>query len=97
MSKNKIIKSVAFNITNEEDAQILKSISRRNFSGYVKKLIKEDIYTRNKEKAQNEPVAAIEEPIKQPRELTAVEKMAKMKEQIKKTGNNNPGPRLFNQ
>ncbi|MBU8908468.1 hypothetical protein [Desertibacillus haloalkaliphilus] len=43
MSKNRFVKSVSFNKTNEEDQLILKNISRRNFSGYVKKLILEDI------------------------------------------------------
>lgn len=40
---NKIIKSVSFNKTNSQDQRILKAISRRNFSGYVKKLILADL------------------------------------------------------
>jgi hypothetical protein len=43
MSENKVIKSVSFNITNEKDAAMLKHFKRRNFSGYVKKLIWNDM------------------------------------------------------
>lgn len=43
MSKTKFPKSVSFNTKNEEDKLILKHIARRNFSGYVKKLIIQDI------------------------------------------------------
>jgi hypothetical protein len=42
-ANNKVIKSVSFNITNETDAKILKAIKRRNFSGYVKKLLLAEI------------------------------------------------------
>ncbi|MCM3573261.1 hypothetical protein M3172_08645 [Mesobacillus subterraneus] len=41
--KNRFSKPVAFNNKNEVDKKILKHVSRRNFSGYVKKLILEDI------------------------------------------------------
>jgi hypothetical protein len=43
MSKNKVIKSVSFNITNEKDQEYLKRIEDVNFSGYVKELIEKDI------------------------------------------------------
>jgi hypothetical protein len=43
LSKNKIIKSVSFNITNVKDQEYLKRIDGINFSGYVKKLIEKDI------------------------------------------------------
>jgi len=36
------VKSVHFNTKREEDSQLLKGIGRRNFSKYVKQLIKED-------------------------------------------------------
>jgi len=41
--KNRFSKPVAFNNKNEEDQLILKHVKRRNFSGYVKKLILADI------------------------------------------------------
>jgi hypothetical protein len=40
---NKVIKSVSFNLTVSEDAAMLKHFKRRNFSGYVKKLIWADM------------------------------------------------------
>ncbi|WP_428909453.1 hypothetical protein [Niallia sp. Krafla_26] len=45
MSKNKKIKSISFNFNNNSDMEILKKIDAPNFnfSGYVKKLILEDI------------------------------------------------------
>ena len=41
--ENVRVKSVHFNITKPDDALMLRSIGRKNFSKYVKKLIKEDI------------------------------------------------------
>lgn len=43
MSKNKFPKSVSFNIKNANDKRILNHVKRRNFSGYVKKLILADM------------------------------------------------------
>jgi hypothetical protein len=43
---NKIIKSISFNVTNAEDVIMLKAIKKRNFSGYVKKLIMADLNIR---------------------------------------------------
>lgn len=40
---DKRVKSVAFNVKNPEEKNLFKYISRRNFSGYVKRLIAEDI------------------------------------------------------
>jgi hypothetical protein len=47
MSKNKVIKSVGFNITNEQDQVLLERIKDVNFSPYVKELILADIQKRN--------------------------------------------------
>lgn len=92
MSKNKVIKSVSFNITNAEDAQILEALKRRNFSGYVKKLIKADLGIKKGQMAQ---IEAVEVEKEQPKPLTASEKMAQMREQMKKAGK--PGPFIKNQ
>lgn len=46
MSKNKSIKSVSFNITNENDLECLEHTKNANFSGYVKSLILADIQIR---------------------------------------------------
>lgn len=56
---NRFSKPVAFNRTKEEDQKILKHVSRKNFSGYVKKLILADM-----EKAQPIPVKKKKEPVK---------------------------------
>jgi hypothetical protein len=58
MSKNKVVKPISLNNTKEEDAKILKFIENKNFSGYVKGLILEDIDRRNQplkivQKSQN--------------------------------------------
>jgi hypothetical protein len=47
MSKNKVIKSISFNITNEQDLKILEHTGDVNFSGYVKELILADILKRS--------------------------------------------------
>jgi hypothetical protein len=49
-NRNKIIKSVAFNTNNEDEAKMVKAIRRRNFSGYVKKLIWADLQTKEEAK-----------------------------------------------
>ena len=43
MSERKFPKSVSFNTKNENDRAILEYVKRRNFSGYVKKLILADM------------------------------------------------------
>lgn len=43
MGGNRFSKPVAFNYTNLQDQRILKHVEGRNFSGYVKELIKADI------------------------------------------------------
>lgn len=43
MSGNKVIKPVSFNKTKEEDRKMLKHLEKRNFSGYVKKLVLADM------------------------------------------------------
>lgn len=46
MSSTKTIKPVAFNSKNPKEAAMLKFVKRRNFSGYIKKLIGEDMERR---------------------------------------------------
>jgi hypothetical protein len=75
---NKVIKSVSFNENNPDDAVMLKAIKRRNFSGYVKSLIMEDIKAREAAKGQNE---AASEPVKEKaiRPLTNMERLEALK------------------
>jgi hypothetical protein len=58
VSKNKVIKSVSFNVTNEEDQRYLERIENVNFSGYVKRLIEKDIRQRKVIKSAGESVTA---------------------------------------
>lgn len=55
MGKEKFAKSVHFNLKNERDLKINKYIARRNFSGYVKKLILEDMKKKEVEKMKLTP------------------------------------------
>lgn len=50
MSKTKCIKSVSFNINNEDEKACLEQIKEVNFSGYVKELIMSDLAKRNAER-----------------------------------------------
>lgn len=59
MSGNKVIKSVSLNKTVAEDQLILDRIKRRNFSGYVKKLILADIQVKREAKAENKSVEGV--------------------------------------
>lgn len=104
--KNRFSKPVAFNKKNEEDQKILKHVSRRNFSGYVKKLILEDIKRKEQKKvvAENlepvkEDVVEIVEEIKQPElaKESVKERLEKASAKIKKQspGNPLPGPKNF--
>lgn len=47
---NKVRKPVSFNKTKEKDIEMLSYLGRRNFSGYVKKLIQEDMARKLREK-----------------------------------------------
>jgi hypothetical protein len=50
----KFAKSVSFNEKNEIDKAILKHVARRNFSGYVKKLILEDMKAKENKKKKED-------------------------------------------
>lgn len=110
MRKNNIIKSVSFNDTNPDDRKMLKYIKRRNFSGYMKKLLMADIEAREQETAQKNPLPIQTEaiaqeqcepvsnhPIDAPQEvqLTASERLEQMKRQSKKAGNGASQPKSF--
>jgi hypothetical protein len=56
MGKNKIVKSVSFNVLNERDQVYLDKIKEINFSGYVKWLIEKDIRQRKVIKLENREV-----------------------------------------
>lgn len=77
MSKNKFPKSVSFNLKNAQDQAILKHVKKRNFSGYVKKLILEDM------RKQNIPLA-VPSPVEQP----ALSKMEQLQQKLASAKNN---------
>ena len=79
MEKNRFSKPVAFNRTNTADQQILKHVARRNFSGYVKKLILADMKQKGIE-LKKEPISKKVE--------TSSEKMARMKNKLNHGSNN---------
>jgi len=107
----KFAKPVAFNEKNEKDRLMLKHVKRRNFSGYVKKLIWEDINLKKQETIQNElPVQSDEvnkevvekeiivTPVPVPKQLTAAERIEQLKVQTKRQQTpQSPPPLMINQ
>lgn len=57
----KHVKSVSFNLKDEIEQQIWKYVSKRNFSGYVKKLIIEDMKRKTAEKKEQVNTAPVQE------------------------------------
>lgn len=57
----KHVKSVSFNLKDEVEQQIWKYVSKRNFSGYVKKLIIEDMKRKMAEKKEQSSAAPTQE------------------------------------
>lgn len=72
IEKNRFSKPVAFNRTNISDRQILKHVSKRNFSGYVKKLILADMKQKGVEVTL------------EPRKETSAERIERMKNELKR-------------
>ncbi|NMH68630.1 hypothetical protein HF072_07525 [Bacillus sp. RO3] len=77
---NKIIKSVSFNVTNEDDKKMLKHLKKRNFSGYVKKLIMRDIELKGvREGGVTESNMSMV--LKEEKKLTAAERLEQLKKE----------------
>jgi hypothetical protein len=55
---NKRAKAVSFNLDKKEEQIMWKYISKRNFSGFVKKLIQEDMKRKAAEKIKEQPKVA---------------------------------------
>lgn len=79
--KNRFSKPVAFNHKNEKDQKILDHVKRRNFSGYVKKLILADMQ-KNIPYVEPNPNPVKEEVVPQ----TIAEKL----EELRKKASNKP-------
>jgi hypothetical protein len=84
--KNRFSKPVAFNKNNPDDQKILKHVSRRNFSGYVKKLILNDIRQREEEKVQKETKKEVKNdaPKEDIKPTNAAERLEQLKQQQKR-------------
>ncbi|MGR5983415.1 hypothetical protein ACT7CN_21710 [Bacillus cereus] len=95
----KFSKPVAFNEKNEKDRLILKHVKRRNFSGYVKKLLWEAMslaevekeHTKQSEQPKaekteikTEKISTPATPSKQKTQPTASERIQQLKSQTKK-------------
>lgn len=76
MSGNKVIKPVSFNITKTEECAMLKHVSRKNFSGYVKKLIMADLQAKMQQPEKEEVAQIHATPEK--KEETKEEKFARL-------------------
>jgi hypothetical protein len=59
MSRNKVVKSVSFNLMNDQDKAYLERIHDVNFSGYIKRLIDKDIRQRKVIKAEKNPALTV--------------------------------------
>lgn len=81
MEKNRFSKPVAFNHKNVKDQEILEHVKRRNFSGYVKKLILADI-----QKKKGDSYVEPELDVKNDVPKTMAEKL----EDLKKKASNKP-------
>lgn len=96
---NRFSKPVAFNRSKETDKKILKHVARRNFSGYVKKLILADIAAKgtNLPETSTASIPTYSERTSESIPKTAADRLTEMKQrqmQTKKTGNIS-GPKLF--
>ena len=91
LEKSKFSKPVAFNKKNLKDRIMLQHVKRRNFSGYVKRLIWEDIPEKNKKMVHEDVSKQVDSPTKQEKQsikkekkLSAAERIEQIKQQTKK-------------
>lgn len=81
--KHKFSKPVAFNINNPTDKAIVEYVKRRNFSGYVKKLIMEDMKSKGIDVPKRKKTERPSEVAVQPTET----KLERLKRQLKSAKN----------
>lgn len=82
---NRFSKPVAFNKTKDDDIKILKHVSRKNFSGYVKKLILSDM----QKGEEVTPVKPIKK--KEPIKLSVTDRLKSAQPKIFRPGGVNNG------
>lgn len=79
-NNNKVIKSVSFNKTNQDEKRILDAVRRRNFSKYVKKLLLDDINKKQMAKSPTQPTEqCTHETHKESKPLTTAEQLSMLK------------------
>lgn len=83
MAGNKVIKSVSFNLTVLDDVAMMKHFKRRNFSGYVKKLIMDDMKEKGFEPTTLEVIDEQKPVIPTAREQ--IEQMKQKRSEVKNT------------
>jgi hypothetical protein len=71
----KIVKPVSFNDGKENDKRMLEHVKRRNFSGYVKRLIQADILALEKNKGLTSENESVQEQVPK----TAAERLKELK------------------
>ncbi|PGA17862.1 MULTISPECIES: hypothetical protein [Bacillus cereus group] len=91
MERSKFSKPVAFNKKNEKDRIMLQHVKRKNFSGYVKKLIWNDIPDKHKKMPCEEDRKQVpsliqqdEQNITEKKKLSAAERIEQIKAQTKR-------------
>ncbi|MGH0951339.1 hypothetical protein [Bacillus mycoides] len=91
MERSKFSKPVAFNKKNEKDRIMLQHVKRKNFSGYVKKLIWNDISDKHKKMPCEEdrkqvpsPIQQDEQNVTEKKKLSAAERIEQIKAQTKR-------------
>jgi hypothetical protein len=78
----KKVKSISLNDKNVEEKEMIKHLGRKNFSKYVKRLIREDMKKKAAEKNDATPVESVK-PLKS-KTLTAKERLEQMKNRSEK-------------
>lgn len=92
IGKNKHIKSISFNKKNENDNKILKHVARRNFSGYVKKLILADMEAKKQRKEIKQPTPA---PTQEKKEAVVNKKVSYYDIEQQKQREQTTAPKIF--
>jgi hypothetical protein len=79
---SKKVKSISLNDKNAEEKEMIKHLGKKNFSKYVKRLIREDMKKKAAERNEVTPVESVK-PLK-PKTLTAKERLEQMKNRSEK-------------
>jgi hypothetical protein len=78
----KKVKSISLNDKNAEEKEMIKHLGRKNFSKYVKGLIREDMKKKAAEKGETAPEESVK--LLKSKALTAKERLEQMKNRSEK-------------